>query len=88
MYYTVKKLLFQWNQDCFHSLSDILPVGGFHVTLFYHRVMKGGIDLLMTQKPLYLLNRHAFADGRGCHGPPEFVRMHVMDIAWNTATAE
>ena len=57
-------------------------MGGFHIALFHHCVMKGGIDLLMPQKPLYLLNRHSFVDCRGCHGPPEFVRMYVMDIAF------
>ena len=60
-------------------LSDILPVRGFHIALLHHGVMKGGIDLLMTQKPLYLLNRHSFVDCRGCHGPPEFVGSLTVD---------
>ena len=38
------------------------------------------IDLLMSQQSLDLLDRHAFVDRRGCHRPPEFVRMYMMDL--------
>ena len=34
-------------------LSDILPVSGLYVALLHHGVMKGGINLLMSQNSLY-----------------------------------
>ncbi len=61
-------------------LSDILPVRGFHVALFHHSVMKGGVNLFMPKQPLHLFDRHSFVNGGCGHGPPEFVWVHVMNI--------
>ena len=45
-------------------LSDILPVSGLYVALLHHGVMKGGVNLLMSQKPLRLFDRQTVdADG-------------------------
>ena len=45
-------------------LSDILPVSGSYVALLHHGVMKGGVNLLMSQKPLRLFDRQTVdADG-------------------------
>ena len=61
-------------------LSDILPVSGLYVALLHHGVMKGGVNLLISQKPLHLFDRHSFVNGGCGHSPPEFIRVHIMNI--------
>ena len=63
-----------------HLLSDILPVSGLYVALLDHGIMKGGVNLLMSQKPLHLFDRYSFVNGSCSHRPPEFMRVHMMNI--------
>ena len=41
--------------------------------------MQRGIDFLVAQQPLHLLNRHSFVDRCGCHGPAKLMWMHMID---------
>ena len=44
--------------------SDILFVRHLHVVLLDHGIMQRGIDFLVAQQPLHLLNRHSLVDRR------------------------
>jgi len=66
--------------QCFQRLSDILSVRRFYIALFHHGVMKGGVYFFMSQQPLYLFDRHSFINGGCSHGPPELMRMHMINV--------
>ena len=53
---------------------------GFHIALLHHSVMKGGVNLFMSQQFLHLFDRHPFVNGGCGHGPPEFMRVNVMNV--------
>ena len=50
------------------------------IRLIHHSVLQSGIDALMAQKLLYLLNRHSFVDCHRCKCPPKLVWMNPTYI--------
>lgn len=49
-----------------------------HIILVHHSVLERGINALVTEKLLYLLNWHAFVDSHCSKRPSELVRMYLM----------
>ena len=49
----------------------------FDVILVYHSILQGGIDALVAEKLLHLLDWHAFVDRHSCECPPKFVRVYL-----------
>jgi len=45
-----------------------------------HGILKSGIDLLVPQKLLYLLDGHSLVDGPRRQSPPELVRMNPSNM--------
>ena len=60
--------------------ADIFLMRQFYILFIYDRVMKRCVYLCMAQKFLELFDRHAFFNRHSGHGPPEFVRMDVVDM--------
>ena len=51
-----------------------------HILLFHHRIVHGGVDLLMPQELLDLLYGHSLVYGRRSQRPAEFVRMDLREV--------
>lgn len=43
-------------------LPYIFPVSHFHIILIDHRIVQGGVNLDVTEQPLYLLYGHSFVN--------------------------
>lgn len=48
-----------------------------HILLLDHGVVHGGINFLVTEELLHLLDRHSFAYHRSCQYSSELMRMHL-----------
>ena len=53
-------------------------MGCFYIALINHCILHRGVDLLMSQQFLYLLDRHPFIYGSCCHSSTEFMRMDSL----------
>ena len=51
-----------------------------YVILIHHRVLQRGVNALVAEELLHLLNRHALVNGHGCQRPAEFVRMDATQL--------
>ena len=48
-----------------------------YILLFHHRIVHGGINLLVAKELLHLLDWHSFINRGSCQCAPELMRMHL-----------
>ena len=68
--------------------ADVFAVGYFDVALADLGVNHGGVDALMSEQMLNLLDRHPFVDRHGRQRAAEFVRMNFRDVQFPAELAK
>ena len=63
-------------------------MSGFHIALFNHGVLQGGVDSLVPEEALELFDRHAFVDRHCRESSPEFMRVNFRNIETLSEFAE
>ena len=61
-----------------NSSPNELTMRLLYVILIHHSVLERGINALVAEKLLYLLDWHTLVDGHRCQRPSELVRMDLM----------
>ena len=63
-------------------------MGNFDVILVNHSILQSGIDALVTEQLLYLLDRHTLVNCRGRKRSSEFMRMHFAQVKFSAQFAQ
>jgi len=59
-------------------------MGFLHVVLVHHRILERSINALVSEKLLYLLDRHALVDCHCSQRPAKLMRMHLVEVQLTT----
>ncbi len=60
----------------------------FDVILVHHSVLQGGIEALVAEQMLHLLDRHTFVNSHGGQCTAELVRVYLRDVELTTEIAQ
>ena len=59
--------------------ADKLLAGVLDIRLIHHRILQSGINALVSEELLHLLDRHPFVDRHSSKCPSELVRVCLVD---------